>query len=71
MTTATSNDFCICISSFGTETPDGFQAYNDGNIYRWADPGPKENPTHFVPLLSTTGERNEARAKTMEDAGVY
>jgi hypothetical protein len=60
----TISDFCVCVSSIHV----GDNVYVDGHTYRWGEPGPTEAPSHFVPLLSTTRERDEARTRTMEPA---
>ena len=57
-------NYCVCISAVNV----GDNAYKDGHIHRWAEPGPSEHPENFAPLLSTTRERDEARTRTMEVA---
>ena len=57
-------DLVICISAF----VQGTSSYRDGDVYLSTEPGVRELPSHFVDFLSTTSEREMARASVMEKA---
>jgi hypothetical protein len=64
----TADDLVVCISTFH----EGAGTDLDGAVvYLRSDPGVKAQPSHFVPLLWTTAERDEQRLQVNQAAGVY